>query len=354
MYIYSEVKNMPAERISRKHRAFIVQSMCEGMPVNGICRMTRVSKRAVLRVLQETGEACEDWHDRHFRDLAVERVEIDEQWAYVGKHKENLTEAEKQTRPDLGDCWLWASIDPDSKAILNWRTGKRTLEAAYALVNDLASRIPTGEIQVTTDALANYEFALRGAFPGRLHHATETKDFRKVDPGAPFTRRVDPLLGVKRKAVTGTPDLGEATPSHIERFFLTVRQSDKRTSRKTLAYSKLWMNHAFAASIHCFVYNMVRTHSTIKTTPAVALGLVPKRWTLENVVEMTEAYLKAKEEAAFEEAFKSKFVSKPKAPRRTYTPVKPKTPWYLDPESGGPRPDPMDRKPGIAYEDDIN
>jgi hypothetical protein len=38
------------------------------------------------------------------------------------------------------------------------------------------------------------------------------------------------------------------------------------------------------------VYNFVRKHYTLGTTPAVAAGLKEKPWSLEQVVEMTEAY----------------------------------------------------------------
>ena len=51
------------------------------------------------------------------------------------------------------------------------------------------------------------------------------------------------------------------------------------------------------------VYNFVRRHETLKTTPAVAAGVELEPWSLERVVEMTENYLRNKEDAEFEEAF---------------------------------------------------
>lgn len=81
------------------------------------------------------------------------------------------------------------------------------------------------------------------------------------------------------------------------------------------------------------------------------LGVAARRWTLEDVVTMTDEYLRAQEDVAFEAAFASKFADKPAA-RRTYTPTpknKLRVPWYLDPESGGPNP--LVKKPGIAYDE---
>jgi hypothetical protein len=42
------------------------------------------------------------------------------------------------------------------------------------------------------------------------------------------------------------------------------------------------------------VYNFVRKHHTLGTTPAVAAGLEEKPWSLEHVVEMTQAYFQRK------------------------------------------------------------
>ena len=51
------------------------------------------------------------------------------------------------------------------------------------------------------------------------------------------------------------------------------------------------------------VYNFVRKHKTLGTTPAVAAGVEFEAWDLERVVEMTAEYCRRKEDAKFEEAF---------------------------------------------------
>lgn len=341
---------MPAKRISSSKRALILAALCEGMAINSVCRMFSVGKNSVLRVITETGEACEDWHNKHFKGIELERLELDEQWAYVHTHKERMSKEQKQQHPDRGDCWLWAGIDPKSKAIIGWRTGKRTAHAASSFANDLAHRI-IGRVQITSDALNGYEYAIPFAFHGRVDYAQEVKTF--LNPKFPefhyLKRRVEPLARVDRTVIIGSPDLHTSTVCHMERYFLTMRQGNKRCARKTLAYSKSWDNHALTASLHIFVYNLCRKHEITKQTPAQALGIVKERWTLEDVVKMTEAYLEAKDAAEFEKAFAG-FKSEPKS-QRTYTPT-PKhmllTPWYLDKESGGPNP--KVKTPGIKYD----
>ena len=53
--------------------------------------------------------------------------------------------------------------------------------------------------------------------------------------------------------------------------------------------------HKHAVAIHFGVYNFVRKHHTLGTTPAVAAGLEENAWDLEQVVEMTQEYFRNKE-----------------------------------------------------------
>jgi hypothetical protein len=61
--------------------------------------------------------------------------------------------------------------------------------------------------------------------------------------------------------------------------------------------------HKAAVALHFGIYNYVRVHKTLGTTPAVAAGVELERWSLERVVEMTEAFMRRKEDAKFEAAF---------------------------------------------------
>jgi hypothetical protein len=82
-----------------------------------------------------------------------------------------------------------------------------------------------------------------------------------------------------------------------------VRQELKRFQRKGLGYSKDVETHKAAVSMFLGVYNFVRKHKTLGTTPAVAAGVDLERWDLECVVEMTADYMRRKEDARFELAF---------------------------------------------------
>ena len=155
-----------------------------------------------------------------------------------------------------------------------------------------------------------YPFHIRSHFGYEGYsYGTETKIFGEPELLDGTLARLGKNEGVRkmmtaeREAVVGSPDLESLTTSHIERAFLTVRQELKRFQRKGLGYSKDLETHKLAVAMHFGIYNFVRVHHTLGTTPAVAAGVELERWSLERVVEMTAEYLRRKEDAAFETAF---------------------------------------------------
>src|SRR5438128_627641 len=98
---------MANKRLSKEKQALILMAICEGIPVRAACRMYRVGKDAITRVVRETGEAFADYMDKNFRDLGCARIEFDEQWQFVGCHAGRMIAKER----GRGDFWLWAAID---------------------------------------------------------------------------------------------------------------------------------------------------------------------------------------------------------------------------------------------------
>lgn len=232
---------MDKRRLSREKQAFILAAICEGTPVRAIARMMRTEKYVITRVVRETGVAFADYMDREFRDLRCLRIEMDEQWQYVGAHAGRLPKGDKTER---GDYWLWACIDADTKLVLSHKVGKRDWITGYTFVKDVRERI-NGPVQIATDNLRAYPFHIRTHFGYEGYsYGTETKIF-----GDPLlldgslarygkNEGVRKLHTAKREAVVGSPDLKSLTTSHVERLFLSVRQELKRFHRKGLGYSK--------------------------------------------------------------------------------------------------------------------
>jgi hypothetical protein len=90
--------------------------------------------------------------------------------------------------------------------------------------------------------------------------------------------------------------LRKLTTSHVERAFLTVRQELKRFQRKGFGYSKSLEIHKLAVALHFGVYNFVRHITASERRQPWPLALKKSR-SLEQVVDMTEGYWRAKRDA---------------------------------------------------------
>ena len=116
---------MANNRISKDKRALVLAMLCEGTPINAVSRVLGVAKESIFRIIEETGEALMDYMMTNFRDIPCQRIEMDEQWQYVGCHGQRMSEKEN----GKGDYWLWAAVDPDTKLVLSHRIDRRSWQA---------------------------------------------------------------------------------------------------------------------------------------------------------------------------------------------------------------------------------
>jgi IS1 family transposase len=287
---------MANKRMSNEKQALVLAALSEGTPMRAVARMFKTDKKRIARVIRETGEAFADYMDKNFRDLPFIRIEMDEQWQFVGAHGSRLIKPEAER----GDFWLWCCIDADTKLVFSHRVGKRDYWTGNQFVEDVRNRVRL-PVQIATDNHRPYAFHIRQHFGYEgFSYGTETKIFGEPKLTDGTLARLGRNEGVRkmetaeRRAVVGSPDLESLTTSHVERAFLTVRQELKRFERKGLGYSKSLDMHKLAVALHFGIYNFVRKHHTLGTTPAVAAGLEEKAWSLEQVVEMTQRYWQKK------------------------------------------------------------
>ncbi len=64
--------------------------------------------------------------------------------------------------------------------------------------------------------------------------------------------------------------------------------------RQWVSFLKRVEDHVRTVAFHFMNYNLCRVHQPLKTTPAIAAGVSDKVWTLEDVIEMNNAYWEAK------------------------------------------------------------
>jgi IS1 family transposase len=271
-------------RMSVEQRIQIVSLLVEGNGINAITRITGVAKNTVLKLLADFGEACEAYHDEHVRGVTSQRIQCDEIWSFCHAKARNVR-AEDRGRLGFGDVWTWTAIDADSKLMVSWHVGNREASDAYIFMKDVASRL-ANRVQLTTDGHKPYLNAVDASFPHGIDYAMIVKMYGTDPEGE---RRYTPAvcLSAERRVIRGNPDREHINTSYVEKHNQTMRQNMRRYTRLTAGHSKKFDNHRFATALHFVHYNFARICQTVKSTPAMAAGLASHRWTIEELVSLS-------------------------------------------------------------------
>src|SRR5215210_4073554 len=277
-------------RLSTEKRKQVIACLVEGNSIRSTVRMTGVAKNTVTKLLVDLGTVCSVYQDRVMRDLPCERIQADEIWTFCGSKAKNIP-TENRGDPNYGDVWTWIALDPDTKLVPTFRVGGRDLHEAQRFMTDVAKRL-RHRVQPTTDAHRPYLTAVEDAFGGEVDYAQLVKLYGSTETGrkgraAKYSPAV--CIGSHADVITGSPDDGHISASHVERANLTMRMGMRRFTRLTNAFSKKIQNLAAAVSLHFMHYNFVRVHQTLGTTPAVAAGVTDHVWKLDEVIALLEA-----------------------------------------------------------------
>lgn len=271
-------------KLSPDRQETIIQALVEGASIRSVERMTGVHRDTIMRLGVKVGESCERLMDATMRDLPCQRLELDEIWCYVGKKQRRLTEDDDETR--VGDFWTWVALDAETKLIPSYRVGKRDLENADAFVGDLASRL-ANRVQLSTDGLRLYVEAIDAAFAGQVDYAQIVKTY-EAEPLGEGRYSPPKVTAVEKKKITGEPIWHKISTSYVERQNLTMRMQMRRFTRLTNGFSKKLENLQAAIALHFAHYNFVRRHSTLKTAPAVAAGVIQRPWTVRELIYLAD------------------------------------------------------------------
>lgn len=274
-------------KLSSQDRAKILQLLCEGMSIRAVTRITGSSKNTVTKLLNDAGAALGLYQDRVLRGLTCERVQVDEIWSFCYAKEKNVAAA-KAAPADAGDVWTWTAIDADTKLVFGVMVGDRNDETAYHFINDVADRIDSDRVQISSDGHTVYKRAIKRAFRDCVDYGQIVKRYGNVTGGA--GRYSPPVVtAVDVRPVIGDPDPAHISTSYVERQNLTMRMHMRRFTRLTNAFSKKVENHINAISLHFAYYNFVRVHKTLRTSPAMAAGVTDKLWDMSDLVAVVEA-----------------------------------------------------------------
>jgi IS1 family transposase len=263
----------------------VIASLCEGSSIRSVERITGIHRDTIMRLGVRVGNACQKILDQKMRGLNCSRIEVDELWGFIAKKKAHASQIDR--RAGLGDVWTFLSIDPETKLMPSFLVGKRDRYHAVRFMEDLASRL-NNRIQLSTDALSAYADAVEIGFGADVDYAQIVKEY--ASPAREDQRKYSPatLVAVYKSVVNGVPNPAKVCTSYIERANLTMRLHCKRLARLTLAFSKKLENFRAAVALNLAYYNFVKTHGTLRCSPAMAAGIETTHLTIDNLIEFAD------------------------------------------------------------------
>jgi IS1 family transposase len=266
--------------LPRDQKIAIIAALCEGVGMRATARLAGVDRKTVARLALQVGRGCAELHDRRMVGVRIARLELDEIWSFVGKKQKRVKPHEAFAK---GDQYVFVALAGTQKAIISYRIGKRDGANTDDFIQDLRGRI-LGAPEISTDGWHPYKLSIRDAFRNSAHGViVKTVAVTDLRPAASHRYSPAEVVAVAREAIQGVP--AEISTSFVERSNLTLRMESRRFTRLTNGFSKNIECHAAAVSLYVAHYNFCRQHETIRTAPAVALGLTDRIWSIGELID---------------------------------------------------------------------
>jgi len=260
----------------------VISALVEGASIRSTERLTATHRDTIMRLGRDVGEGCERLHDRLFRDLQVNVLEVDELWSFVGKKQGHLQPGDSA---EFGDSYTFVGLDANRKAIVSYSVAHRDGESTDAFCADLRTRI-LNRPQISSDGFVPYIAAIEAAFGADVDFGQIVKEYAGSTAVVPVSHRYSPprVVRTERIRVAGHPDPDKISTSYVERSNLNFRMGNRRFTRLTNAFSKRVRNHVASVALYVAYYNLCRVHATLRTTPAMAMGVTDHVWTVEELI----------------------------------------------------------------------
>jgi transposase-like protein/IS1 family transposase len=259
-----------------------IQLLLEGCSIRTAERMTGIRPATICKLLVIAGDHCERLMATLIQNVPATEVQGDEAWGFIAK-KERNKGPEEAHNDSIGDCYVWVCLERNTKLVLSYSVGRRTLEHAMDLMLKLRrATSPDQRFQLTTDGLRAYVAAVDEMIGDRCDFAQLVKTYALPTPDE---RRYSPpdFVSAVPVRISGDPDPKRISTSHVERFNLTLRMGIRRMTRLTNGFSKKLENHRAAISLSIAYYNFCRIHQTLRVTPAMEAGITDHLW---NIAEL--------------------------------------------------------------------
>jgi IS1 family transposase len=267
--------------LSRDKQVEVIAALTEGLGIRATARLTGANRETVGKLALDIGKGCFELHDRMMVGIRVNRLELDELWSFVAKKQKRVERHELFAK---GDQYVFIGMAGTQKAIISYRVGKRDGENTDLFIRDLRERV-LGMPEISSDGFHPYKPAIRDAFSNRVAHGVVVKTYSVTHLTKEAAGRYSPaaVVAVNREIVSGAPE--EISTSYAERGNLSIRMASRRFTRLTNGFSKRLDCHLAAVALYVAHYNFCRVHETLRTTPAIAIGIADHVWSIGELID---------------------------------------------------------------------
>jgi IS1 family transposase len=304
----------------------VIACLAEGLGIRGTARVFEIDPNTVLSWLVEAADQLRAFSQYFLHDLHLRQIQLDELYAVLSAVKAGEISADEAIeRLSRSPHWVWTAMDPESKLLLTFDVGERTLAMAQCVVHQVAQALaPDCAPLFVTDGFREYLTALlthygqwvqpsrrqaKGPLPKprwmprpQLLYAQVVKTLRR--------RR---LIEVKHRVVFGTQAAVEQVlaacswqinTSFVERLNLSLRQRVAAIGRRSATSCKGEDGLRQQLVLFQVYHNFVLPHASLRhalaeplptkgcgstkrwqpCTPAMAAGLTDHVWSLKEVL----------------------------------------------------------------------
>jgi len=221
------------------------------------------------------------------RNLRCVEIQLDELWGFIKKKKKNIKDLQEYCA-GFGDRWTWLAFDPVSKFVLAHVNGKRVEENCKQLLELVKERTRSGKKLFTSDELRTYATWISKVFDVKeVLYAIVHKTREKGRVVAVEERIIYGAYEEIEKIIEQSPVSKHINTSFVERKNLDIRQKNRRMTRKTQSFSKDPGMHDYQMEFTVAFGNFCHRHSSIKKSPAMALGITDHVWSLEELMSFS-------------------------------------------------------------------
>lgn len=295
--VFSETKGSFLEGLKKPVSVIIqvLKSRSEGMGLNAACRVFEIAKNTLL-----------DWERRfaNRKESLMVYALMQSFVAQVIEGDELYTKVAKNVAVQACEGWTIVLLERASRFIWALACGEKDRELFLSAIQVLGKVIErTGDVTLITDGERRYGNLLfeichevvrsgqRGRPPKVLPQGVKVRLKNKGKQAhKPGRKRPKYEAPHPEHPQTGQ-DVAQADihADHVEAFNASTRRRNSAYRRKTNTYAKKKTALQRTLDILWIVHNFIRSHFTTQQVPAVALGILEKGLSWEQVLKIQKS-----------------------------------------------------------------